>query len=123
MKKYTVFIDDMPSKHFDNPIEAEDYTRTLPKNTDFTVWDNVNECEYSFYQDSMIFESTKQIGDITRQLVIYRYNYKIKAIATDTCKNWEEPKVSSRNFMLTKTFPKYIQLVEKAKKHFGFVEN
>ena len=122
MKKYTVYIDGMPSKSFDKSYEAEDFTKTLPENTDFTVWDNENDCEFNFFQDSVIFHETKDFGDVIREMRIYRFHHKIQASVMETDKESGDIKWYKRNWMLTKTFTKYAQLVEKAKKHFDFAE-
>lgn len=122
MKKYTVYVNEAPVKHFDNPIDAEDFTKSFPENMEITVWDNENECEFYFRQDSVIFHEKKQFGDITREMWIYRFDYKIQASVMEKCQDSGEPIWYKRNFMLTKTFPTYRQLVEKAKKHFDFAE-
>lgn len=78
---------------------------------DVTVWDNENECEFYFYQDSVIFHDKKQFGDITREMWIYRFNYKIQADVKETSQDSGEPKWIKRNFMLTKSFLTYRQLI------------
>jgi len=118
-KRFTIYINEMPSKSFNLEMDAEDFTRSLPDNTDFTVWDNEFDCEYSFFEEDVLFNDTKKIDDVTKKLVIYRYKDKIKALYTDSS---NESKVTYRSFMFTKTFTTYRQLVEKAKKHFGFAE-
>lgn len=123
MKKYTVYVNNYPIKDFDNTIDAEDFTKTLPNNVDINVWDNENDCEFYFSQDSVIFHEKKQFGDVTREMWIYRFNHKIQASVMEKYKDSGETKWIKRNFMLTKSFPTYRQLVEKAKKHFGFAEN
>lgn len=121
--KYTVYVNGSPEKNFDSTIDAEDFIKSISKtNNDITCWDNENECEFHFFNDSVIFDEVYPIGELTRNLKIYRFNYKILAQVFDKNQNGELVNTTTRNFMLTKSFPNYRQLVEKAKKHFEFAQ-
>lgn len=123
MSRFTIYIGEIPTKNFDDQIEAEDFTRSLPDNVDFTVWDNINDCEFSFLEKDIVFDETKQFGDITRRMIIYRFNHKITACVVDKCKDWDKPRKTCRNFIRTQTFKTYKENVERAKKYFGFEKN